>query len=221
MHQPPKNGMLNKVVKTAPMMPTKPLCVTAFQACTAASSSANVPNDQMVSHTRALDAASLDEALADSPLLGRLCAVGTRSQTRLARNWSYANRVSHGPRFACVGDAACFLDPLFSSGVSLALFSAAETCDRLLPALRRQGEGDPELMRPFGELMQRGTATFAAMIDRFYHTRFADHFLFGGRRDEHVSRGIVSVLAGDVFRQGNAFQDMLLASRRNPWARAE
>lgn len=153
-----------------------------------------------------------------SPLVRRMTA-GTRATLpRPVRSFSYRNTEPSGARFVCVGDAACFVDPLFSSGVSLGLASAVEACELLGPALERGREGDPELMQRYDRRLERATATFAALVERFYHTRFSDHFLFGARREEAVSRGIVSVLAGDVFRTDNPFQELLLGSRRKPWA---
>jgi hypothetical protein len=63
--------------------------------------------------------------------------------------------------------------------------------------------------------MERAYRTFAALIDRFYHTTFAEAVFLGGSTDESMKRGIMSVLAGDVWREGNPFQDMLLAARRS------
>jgi flavin-dependent dehydrogenase len=155
----------------------------------------------------------------ESPLVRRM-SEGTRAALpRAVRSFSYRNTEAHGARFVCVGDAWSFLDPLFSSGVSLALYSAARACDLLLPALAQGREAEPALMQPLGAELCRGTDTFAAMIDRFYHTHFADHFLFSARREERILAGIVSVLAGDVFRQGNAFLEMLLRGRGSAWGR--
>lgn len=55
-------------------------------------------------------------------------------EVRILREWSYeASALSHHPAFFC-GDAACFVDPLFSSGVHLATYSgmlAAAAIDHL------------------------------------------------------------------------------------------
>jgi flavin-dependent dehydrogenase len=161
----------------------------------------------------------LGRHLDQSPLVRRMSEGARPGALRPVRSFSYCNTEMHGSRFVCVGDAGSFLDPLFSSGVSLALASAAQASDLLVPALQQGHEAAPDLMAPLDREMRRGTDTFASMIDRFYHTRFADHFLFGGRGDENIVAGIVSVLAGDVFRRGNVFQDMLLRGRGSAWAR--
>lgn len=160
-------------------------------------------------------AAELESAyLNASPLIRRWTEGARRSEPRTVRNFSYRNLRPHGSRFACIGDAACFLDPVFSSGVSLALTSAAQMASLLVPALQSFTESDPILMRPLDQSMKQGYDTFFAVIDRFYNTHFVDNFIFGAAEDGEIKRGVVSVLAGDVWRTDNRFQEMLLASRR-------
>ena len=161
----------------------------------------------------------LDEGLLSAPLATRWTRGAERLQTRVVRNFSYRNSAPAGPRFASIGDAACFLDPVFSSGVTLALVSAASLADRLSAALDAGTEADADLLAAHGATMERGYATFSALIDRFYNTRFAESFFLGdvsSVANATIRRGVVSVLAGDVWRQGNSFQNMLLGARRRP-----
>ncbi len=159
--------------------------------------------------------AHLDEYLASSPLITRLTAGATRLDTHLIGNFSYKNAKPRGARFACVGDAACFLDPVFSSGVTLAIHNAKMVAELLVPALREGREADPDLLNTVGEDMERGYTTFAALIDRFYNTRFVDNMIFGAPEDGALRAGVISVLAGDVFREeDNPFYKMLLSTRR-------
>ena len=130
-------------------------------------------------------------------------------------NFSFENERASGPRFACVGDSACFIDPVFSSGVSLAILRAVEVAERLLPALKEQREGDPDLMAPMESTTKRAYETFAALVFRFYNTNFVDNMIFGAPSEGHFRAGVISVLAGDVFRNDNPFQEMLLRSRRH------
>ena len=66
--------------------------------------------------------------------------------------------------------------------------------------------------------MNRGFQTFGALIHRFYHSRLVANLFYGSHERGEIHRGIVSVLAGDVWRTDNPFQSMLLApSRRNAW----
>jgi flavin-dependent dehydrogenase len=155
-----------------------------------------------------------------SPLLSRWTHGAERSQRRLIGNFSYRNRRSHGSRFACIGDAACFIDPVFSSGVSLAMLGAQQLVGRLAPAFQAGREADPELNAAAETKMQLGYDSFASLVYRFYNTRFVDNFLMGAPSDGALRPSVTSVLAGDVLRPDNPFRDMLLASRINPQRRA-
>ena len=160
-----------------------------------------------------LDEAALDAALAASPLIQRLSAGARRGPTRTIANWSYKNTQLSGPRWACVGDAAAFLDPVFSSGVSLAMLGAEKAVDLLLPAMAEGQEADARLMAPWAAHMQPAYDTFEQLIRRFYHTRLVHHLFFAAEPDPALRRGLISVLAGDVWRRDNPFQTMLESSR--------
>ena len=157
----------------------------------------------------------LDEAVASSPLLQRLTAGAKPGPARLIGNFSYVNTEPYGRRYACIGDAACFLDPVFSSGIALAFAGAERLADLLAPALAEGREDDPDLMAPLGEHMQPAYEVFHRFIERFYHSRLIDNVLLAPRSGNQIFRsGIISVLAGDVWREDNSFQNMLLRARR-------
>ncbi|HEB91264.1 MAG TPA: NAD(P)/FAD-dependent oxidoreductase [Deltaproteobacteria bacterium] len=157
----------------------------------------------------------LDDYIDHSPLFQRLLAGAHRHATELVGNFSFENTAPSGARFACVGDSACFIDPVFSSGVSLAIHRGLVVADRLLPALESGRESDPDLMQPMEASMKRGYDTFASLVYRFYNTRFVENLIYNAPDDGRLRSGVISVLAGDVFREDNDFQDMLLASRRH------
>jgi flavin-dependent dehydrogenase len=169
----------------------------------------------MVKRTPGLRRSDLDAYLATSPLFGRLLAGAERLQTRMITNFSFENERASGARFACVGDSACFIDPVFSSGVSLAILRAVEVGRRLVPALEERREGDPALMAPMETATKRAYETFASLVYRFYNTNFVDNMIFGAPDEGRFRAGVISVLAGDVFRDDNPFQEMLLRSRRH------
>ncbi len=156
----------------------------------------------------------LDAGLLSGPLVRRLTAGAERLETRVVGNFSYQNRQPIGARYGAIGDAACFLDPVFSSGVTLALRGAEALADAVGPALAAGGEADPALLETTQAGMDRAFRTFANLIDRFYNSRFAELMFLERSTAEDLRRGVMSVLAGDVWRRGNAFQDMLLAARR-------
>lgn len=169
----------------------------------------------IVSRLPGLRKSHLDAYIETSPLFRRLLEGANRSETRLIGNFSFENVESTGARFACVGDSACFIDPVFSSGISLAIQRGIDTAERLLPALEEGREADPNLMDPMKTKMKRAYDTFAGLVHRFYNTKFIDNIIFGAPKDGQLRDGVISVLAGDVFREDNPFQEMLLQSKRH------
>ncbi|MCA9610733.1 MAG: tryptophan 7-halogenase, partial [Myxococcales bacterium] len=156
----------------------------------------------------------LDEALAASPEMRRILE-GARQvgpHHRLA-SFSFFNEQAHGRRWACIGDAACFLDPVFSSGVTLGMVGAAKAVDHLRPALERGEEGDPELMAPHTARMKHGYDVFATMINAFYRKRLLPDLFFTSEQSSELRRGMTSLLAGDLWREDNTFLEMLWRSR--------
>lgn len=162
----------------------------------------------------------LEEGLLAGPLVSGLTRGARRLETHVVANYSYRNSRPVGPRFAAVGDAACFLDPVFSSGVTLALRAAESAADCVGPALKEGREGDPELLLAHEASMERAYLTFAALIDRFYNTQIAQTLFLGNVEGMPGRPGVMSVLAGDVWRSDNPFQEMLLGAKRRP-ARAK
>jgi flavin-dependent dehydrogenase len=167
----------------------------------------------LVSRTQGLSEGDVLDYVAASATLSRWTRGARASQPRLIGNFSFRNTQAHGGRFACVGDAACFIDPVFSSGVSLAMVGAAALVDRLVPALASGHEADAELCAGNQAGMQRAYATFAALVYRFYNTHFARNFILGAPAAGELRPAVTSVLAGDVLRNDNPFQQMLLNAR--------
>ncbi len=166
----------------------------------------------IVSQKPGLSPELLADATLASPIIQRLIAGATATETRIIRNFSYRNRRAFGARWGCIGDASCFLDPVFSSGVSLAMLSAEFLTDRLTAALREHREADPHLMDDHSKHMEIGYRSFAALIHRFYNHEMVRRLFFVDTRGEELRSGITSVLAGDLWRAENPFQQTLLRS---------
>ncbi|MCA9694786.1 MAG: tryptophan 7-halogenase [Myxococcales bacterium] len=156
-----------------------------------------------------IDAGVLEAALRRSSLIERLTRGAQRTEPRLLGNFSNRNTQARGARYVCVGDAACFLDPIFSSGVSLAMQGAATAADLLAPALRDGAEADPELMAPLAAFLGRGYDSYTRLIRRFYHTRFVHNLFFGTGQIPILRSGLITALSGDVWREDNPFARIL------------
>jgi flavin-dependent dehydrogenase len=112
-------------------------------------------------------------------------------------NYSYVCRRWCGPNWLMIGDACAFLDPIFSTGVFLAMRSAeraAETVDAILRAV----DSERVLQKKYQREVAHGLRTFSWFIFRF--TTPAMGWLFANPRDTMgLERAMISMLGGDVF----------------------
>ena len=64
--------------------------------------------------------------------------------------------------------------------------------------------------------MDRAYQSFGRFIWRFYNSHLIDNILLAPHHeDQQFRRGIISILAADIWRTDNPFQNMLLDARRN------
>jgi flavin-dependent dehydrogenase len=168
----------------------------------------------VVTRKRGVGPEIVDEIYEASPILKELTRGATKTEPKLIRHFAYFNREPYGSRYACVGDASAFLDPVFSSGVSLGMLGGERLADALVPALRDGTEARPDLANGVKETMRHAYVTFGSLIKSFYHTNMVRHFFFHPEPREDLKAGLISILAGDVWRTDNPFQDALLRGRR-------
>lgn len=169
----------------------------------------------LVSRRRGIDSSWIDKQIEASPFLTRV----TRGARRVRKpgviaSFSFHNEKQHGARWACAGDAACFLDPVFSSGVSLGMVGGAHLVDQLVPALREGREHGAALMDAHATHVGHAYNVFATLINSFYHTSLLHGLFFAPEQDAMLRKGLTSVLAGDVWRSDNPFQEKLMGSLR-------
>jgi flavin-dependent dehydrogenase len=89
-----------------------------------------------------------NQAIAESPTVSELLAPGERvsPNLRIETDYSYAASKFAGPGYFTIGDAACFLDPLLSTGVHLAMLSATLAAVSISSMLRGEvGSQEAEL----------------------------------------------------------------------------
>ena len=123
-------------------------------------------------------------------------ATGSAENIVLA-DFSYRCRPYAGPGYLMVGDAACFLDPIFSTGVTLAMMGASHAASLAAALLR--GELSPGVVRRrHCRYIERGTAPFWRMIRSYYKHSFRELFIHGAGPLQ-MPGAIISVLAGQVF----------------------
>ncbi len=116
----------------------------------------------------------------------------------------YARSVTQltGPGFALLGNAAEFLDPVFSSGVTIAMRSASLAAQ----VLDRQLRGAPVDWRTDYEMpLQIGIDTFRAYVEAWYDFTLQEIIFGNPKVDSFVTRMITSVLAGYAWDRQNPF----------------
>jgi flavin-dependent dehydrogenase len=153
--------------------------------------------------------------LAASPILNRLLEGAEQSAPiRIEADFSYTNQSRYGLRYACCGDAAGFLDPVFSSGVFLAFTSAARIADRIHEGLHEGREADPRLHADDDEAYQLGFNTMRLFVERFYQSNMVHNLFFEADQHPDLKDQIAKLLSGDLWAENNALQKNLLAGRR-------
>ena len=107
----------------------------------------------------------------------------------------------HGPGFALLGNAAEFLDPVFSSGVTIAMRSASMAAG----VLHRQLQGETvDWEKEFAGPLKRGVDTFRCYVEGWYAGTFQDVIYHEGSSGE-IRRMISSILAGYAWDERNPF----------------
>ena len=107
----------------------------------------------------------------------------------------------HGRHFALLGNAAEFLDPVFSSGVTIAMHSAKLAADLLV----KQFNGEAaDWQREFAEPLMVGVNTFRTYVNGWYDGRFQD-VIYADNRNADISRMLSSILAGYAWDTENPY----------------
>jgi len=149
-------------------------------------------------------------ALIDAEPRFRQLLEGATSTRPIAELRGYSADVTrlHGPGYALLGNAGEFLDPVFSSGVTIALRSAslaAPLVDRQLSGATIDWQGEFE--RPLRE----GIETFRAFVDAWYDGRLQT-IIFHADAPREIKARISAILAGYAWDRSNPYAS---ASRRH------
>lgn len=133
-------------------------------------------------------------AAASSPYVTSRLAPATRlEQTWTASDYSYRSTRLSGPGFVLVGDAAEFLDPIFSTGVLLAMRSGERAARELARALKA---GGPVRLDGYERAFRKWTRNHFEMVDAYYEPGFAPVFLTP-KNTFGMVRAVIGLLAGE------------------------
>jgi flavin-dependent dehydrogenase len=123
-------------------------------------------------------------------------AVGPATNDVLA-DFSYTCEPCAGDGYFLLGDAACFLDPIFSTGVTLAMYAGREAATQTAAVLRNQTTA-AAARRTYEKFVAGSTGVFWKLIKSYYTHSFRELFLNAtGPIDVH--RAVIAILAGNVF----------------------
>jgi flavin-dependent dehydrogenase len=118
-------------------------------------------------------------------------------EVRVTGNYSYDSSCMGGPGWVLVGDAFAFLDPVFSSGVYLAM-SGAEQAAQVVDVALREPAAEPALLCRLERRQRAGMERFSFFIYRFNEPVMRDMFR-NPRNALKLEQGVISMLAGDLF----------------------
>lgn len=147
--------------------------------------------------------AQLENLIAQSGRMHALLAKAERIRP-VGTIAGYAANVERltGPGFALLGNAAEFLDPVFSSGVTIALKSAILAGQ----ALDRRFKGETvDWMAEFEEPLKIGVNAFRSYVETWYDGSLQEIIFAQPKRATDVKRMIISVLAGYAWDTSNPF----------------
>ena len=144
----------------------------------------------------------LTEAVASCPQMKhRMSDAHPISETQAAGNFSYKSNTMHGDRFLMIGDAYAFLDPMFSTGIYLAMEGAMQGADAVHTFLHDTETGRLELNAHVAS-MELGLGRLSWFIYKFNTP--AMRKLFMSRLNPlNMRQQVISLLAGDVFERSS------------------
>jgi flavin-dependent dehydrogenase len=138
----------------------------------------------------------LARAIADTPAVAELMRDAEREwPVRVEKDFSYSASAYAGDRWLLAGDAGSFLDPVFSSGVTIAMESGIEAAEELDRAAKKN-DFSARRFAAFSRRQQKRFRTFRRFVVGFYTPQFRDLF-FKPNPPERIFRAVVTVLAGN------------------------
>jgi len=139
------------------------------------------------------------QVLASLPHLSKIMAGATRVMPVGSQaNWSYRSEKFYGERLLLVGDSAAFVDPLFSTGVLLAIQGAKYAAEHADAALR-DGDFSAERFASYQQACVAGMDIFKSLVTEFYAENLR-RVLMASAVNPTICQIVVSILAGDVYK---------------------
>lgn len=131
--------------------------------------------------------AVLGERMESARLLGGM---------QVTSDFSYRNRRLTGPRLLRVGDAAGFMDPIFSAGVYLAMYSA-RLAARLVDDALRAGNDGAARMAAYERKLRHSMGLYWELVEGYYTKPFMELFMNPNHRF-NLPSAVTALLAGEL-----------------------
>ena len=137
------------------------------------------------------------EEVGRAPGLQPLIVDATRCDIfRIQKEYTYRAKKAAGDGWCLVGDAFGFLDPLYSSGLLLAMTSASMAADAIDDALKA-GDTSEAMLRKWEKPFLQGMNRIRRLVCEFYDGLSFGRFV---RKHPHLKGLVTDVLIGDVFK---------------------
>ena len=138
---------------------------------------------------------TLNRTISDTPIVAELMREARREwPVRVEKDFSYSASAYAGDRWILAGDAGSFLDPVFSTGVSIAMESGIEAGGELHRALMRN-DFSASGFAAFSRRQRKRFERFRRFVTGFYSPQFRDVF-FSPEPPTLIFRSVVTILAG-------------------------
>jgi len=138
----------------------------------------------------------LERTIATTPFVAERMQNAERTmEVRQRKDFSYRVSTLVGENFAVAGDAAGFLDPIFSTGVMIAMTSASRLTDAITEKLKR---GSMRGLRTYETKTQIAINRYLRFIENFYRHEFMEMLLHPDP-PRPMYMAIVRMLGGNVF----------------------
>jgi flavin-dependent dehydrogenase len=143
---------------------------------------------------------ALDQCLNEQPLiLERMKRAERVAPVYSAGDYSYRNRQLFGDRWMLVGDAAGFIDPVFSSGVFLAIMSAERAADSLAEVLKDESK-KRRLFKRYARRVNRVMDMYLNFVSAWYSGKDFMEVFLNPTNILQIAPAINAVLAGNEAR---------------------
>ena len=140
-------------------------------------------------------------------LAGRLADATQSTSVEATGNFSYASERTHGPNYLLIGDAFTFIDPVFSSGVMLAMQGGFDGAQAVDVCLREPAKAASALAH-FDQQVRKGPREFSWFIYRMTNPTLRDMFM-APSNVWRVKEALLSMLAGDIFGKTPIWRSLL------------